>query len=406
MMEKKSKIAIFTVYSFPNGLAATNRILAYSKGLSSNKAEVNIYIPFPTDRPDLTNYKDKDNYQGVNYNYPIGKYSHKLKIIRAFSMLTGFRFIFGLIKTIKIIKSEHKKDKFNVIIISTDSLPYLYVFSLLAKNLKISSIFIFDEFPTPIRHKLKEKISRIKRLLLKKILNQITAYISISKELEKFYKDIVDKETFILPVIIDTSRFDQVKMKNSNKTDQTKYLCYMGNMELSKDNVDLIIKAFSLISEKYCDIFLYLYGLPSVKNLSIINNLISSLQLNDKVFLKGKVNSEEVPQILSNAYILVSSQPDTKRASGGFPTKLGEYVISATPSLLTDVGENSKYLKENEHVFFCKPDDHYEYAKKLEYIIENYELALSIGQKGKQFMIENFSNDVIGRDMLKFINSI
>ena len=51
----------------------------------------------------------------------------------------------------------------------------------------------------------------------------------------------------------------------------------------------------------------------------------------------GRVNFGDVPQILCDATILLTSQPITKRAAGGFPAKLAEYMRSHTPSIVTNV---------------------------------------------------------------------
>jgi hypothetical protein len=157
------RYAIITIYSFPIGLAPTNRILAYSKGMVANGATIDIYIPFPTDRINSSSYASSGSYQGVNYCYPNGKYSSRFQLFRALSILSGYREVIGIINTIKVILTEHKKLGYRSIIISTDRIAYLFFYSLLAKHLKISSIFIFDEFPVPIRHKLRDRIPKIKQ---------------------------------------------------------------------------------------------------------------------------------------------------------------------------------------------------------------------------------------------------
>lgn len=398
------RYAIIAIYSFPIGLAATNRILAYSKGMVANGSNVDIYIPFPTDRPNSSNYANSGSYQGVNYYYSNGKYSSKVGLFRALSVLSGYREIIGIIATIKKLLTEHKKSNYTSIIISTDWISYLFIYSLLAKYLKISSIFIFDEFPIPIRHKLKDRIPLIKQYLFKKVLANVSAYISISKELQNFYNNIVQKKTFILSIIVDISRFEVSEKHISNE--ETKNICYMGNMELSKDNVDIIIEAFALLSDKHPNINFNLYGVPSEKTYNYLHNLIVSLNLTNRVLIKGRIDAEQVPLILSKAYILVSSQPDTKRASGGFPTKLGEYLASGVPALLTDVGENSSYVNDGVHVFFTKPNDPEAYAKKMEYIINNYDVALQVAKNGKSFIRDNYSHIAMGQKIIDFIDNI
>jgi glycosyltransferase involved in cell wall biosynthesis len=177
----------------------------------------------------------------------------------------------------------------------------------------------------------------------------------------------------------------------------------MGNMELSKDNVDNIIKAYSIITNKYDNIFLYLYGTPSKENKNTIIELINKLSLEKKVILKGYAKRNEVPEILMNAFILVSSQPNTKRAEGGFPTKLGEYLAAGKPTLITDVGEISKFVTHNQNIFLAKPDNYLDYSEKIEFIINNYNYANEIALKGQQFLFQNYSHKAIGTQLANFI---
>ena len=402
----KTRCAILSIYSFPLGLAPTNRILAYAKGMVENGASVDVFIPFPTERPTTASiYGNSGIYQGVSYYYTSGRFTSKYKLFRAVSILSRYRKVKGYITSYRKIYQASKQNKYSCIIISTDQILALLVYSILAKKIKSHSIFIFDEFPIPIRHKLKDRITKWKEYLYKKVLKNINAYISISEELKRYYNNFYSNKTYVLPVIVDVSRFNSEE-KQITELASVKNLCYMGNMELSKDDVDNIIRAFALISDKYTSIKLYLYGPPKSNTKNYLNNLISSLNLQNRAFLMGRANSDKVPQILTHAHILVSSQPNTIRASGGFPTKLGEYLASGVPALLTDVGENAKYVKDDVHIFFSKPGDHKAYAEKLTYIIENYEHALKVAANGKQYLLSNYSHIKKGRELLEFISNI
>ena len=51
MQENQSfNIVIIAEYPFPVGIAPTNRILAYSRGLIQSGANVDVVIPIPTDK--------------------------------------------------------------------------------------------------------------------------------------------------------------------------------------------------------------------------------------------------------------------------------------------------------------------------------------------------------------------
>jgi glycosyltransferase involved in cell wall biosynthesis len=168
----------------------------------------------------------------------------------------------------------------------------------------------------------------------------------------------------------------------------------MGNMELSKDNVDNIIRAFALISDKHKDIDFYLYGAPSAKDKAFIENVIKECNMEERVFIKGRVPATEVPEILMKAHILVSSQPDTRRAEGGFPTKLGEYMATGIPTILTDVGEISQYVKDGVHVHIVPPEQPEPYAEKLDWMLNNYDKSLEIAQEADTIARRRYMTNV------------
>ncbi len=399
-------IAVLSIHSFPFGGAPTNRIMAYCKGLTENGIGVDVFVPFPTDNlPVKVSLPDNGECCGINYYHTSGLYRNKYKIFRGLSLLTKYRKIYGYFTSSREIKKKVKSRNYTSLIISTDEIISLKVYRRLAKKIGAKSIFIFDEFPIPIRHKLKSSIPNWKSLLYRIALKKIDAYISISEELKKYFCHFSLKPTIVLPVIVDISRFNAT-IEGNLKAGKRKYLCYMGNMELSKDDVDNIIKAFGLISEDYKDIDLHLYGNPSSNSKELLTSLIYSLGLEERVYLKGGIPSKNVPGILLNAYILVSSQPNTIRASGGFPTKLGEYLATGVPALLTDVGENTKYVSDGEHVFFAEAQKPEAYANKLRFIIDNYQDALKVAQKGKFFVFDNYSHIRQGKRLVDFLEKL
>jgi glycosyltransferase involved in cell wall biosynthesis len=179
----------------------------------------------------------------------------------------------------------------------------------------------------------------------------------------------------------------------------------MGNFELKKDNVDNIIKAFAVVASKYENLDLHLYGKEEEDVPRSIKNLILKLGLGSRVILKGKISSEKVPKVLRNAVVLVSSQPNTKRAEGGFPTKLGEYMATEVPILLTDVGEIASYVENCKHVYFAKPESPKDYAKQLDYILSNYDSAKKVAANALELVKMKYDCKVVGRNLIQFLDS-
>lgn len=390
------KVGLFCRYPFPNGLAATNRIRTYFNGLHLNGADCYVFILRPTENYTLIKDSFFGSVDGINYFYPFSKYYSKYKFVRVFSGFLHFIFIISI-----FLKNNFYK-KFDVVFLSNDSLIILYSLVPILKFLKIKIVFISDEFPTPIRSSLKDKLPFWKMKSYKLIFKYVDGFIFMTEELNNFFNKLNRKPWFLLSTIINFSRFDKVP----DKVPLFSNITYMGNMELSKDNVDNLIKAFSIVSAVYPNLRLQLYGFPSKADFIFLNNLIENLNLEGKVLLKGVINFDSVPIILKESCILVSSQPNTKRAAGGFPTKLGEYLASKIPTIITDVGEIRKYNPNNSYFSLVKPEDPNDFAKKILTVLENYEEYRLKALSGYSFAKEKFDNKFIGLELLSFLKNL
>ncbi|MDQ0476441.1 glycosyltransferase family 4 protein [Chryseobacterium sp. MDT2-18] len=388
------RVAIICGYSFPEGLASTTRILTYAKGLVENGVEVDIYVFFPSDR-EPNHFSVDGVIDGINYHYPNTRLYPSHVFFRKISHI-----YFLIISAYKYLK-KHKKNHFDVTILSSDFFRILYFYVPILKTINTKAIFIADEYPVPMRVHLKEELPKLHKFLLRTILQQVDGMIFITGKLESFYRSIVLKPSFILPSLTDFSRFSTVV-----KNDVLDYICYMGSLELSKDNVDNIIEAFNLVKNKYPDLELHLYGTPNRNDLQILERIIDESDLRERVFLKGIISNNKVSPILSASKLLVSSQPDTKRAQGGFPTKLGEYMATGVPMLVTNVGEISKYVKHGVNGWLAEPSNVIDYASKMEYILDNYSEALDVAENGKKYVYKNFDAKLITKEMIHFLNKI
>lgn len=387
-------IGIICRYPIPYGMAATTRIFSYSKGLLEYGDKVDVWSITPNNFN--VNKTDKGVFNGISYFYSFRCKRFSNKLFHALEMIYSL-----LILGIRLYKRD-KIQKYDVFIVSSDNLVCLLYMRLLNIFFGREMIFIFDEYPIPIRGKLKSKIPFWKETMYRAILSKYAGYISMTENLLTYYKKIADNPGIIISSITDVSRFNNINKKPVNKA---RNLLYMGNMELSKDNVDNILYALSILLKDGYDVQLHLFGKPNPKDKSTLEKIIKQEKLANNTSFRF-AQYDDVPRILSEADILVSSQPMTVRADGGFPTKLGEYLMSGTPVLLTDVGETSKYFKDGEHMYFAKPESPLDYANKLKYIIDNYDKALAVAEKGKMLIEQSYSHISAGEKMHKFIKSL
>lgn len=399
--KKVEKIGVLTFWEFPEGMAPTTRILAYSKGLVMNGIEVEIFS-FRRIFKDELNKKNIEKYgqiNGVKYTY-----LHFFNSIgRNYKLLRVIDELFLRFKLFLKVYQSNKKKPFDNFFFSFDDLNSLSVYTRIFKFFSFPLIFIADEYPIPIRDFMKESVPDEMLVKYRKYHRVFKARILMSESLKTYYNHFVStKPSFILNTIIDTDRFDSI---NNNEYSGAPYICYMGNMSLRKDDILTIIKAFGKVCNIYPALELHLYGTPEENDLVLIKELIGSLNLSNKVLIKGKVGFKDVPSILVNSTILVNAQPITKRAQGGFPTKLGEYLLSKKPSVFTDSGDISTYIVDKFHAYIVPPENVEKYADTLLYILENYEFTLSVANRGEALIRSKYDANSQSSLLLNFLNT-
>ncbi|MBR6972702.1 MAG: glycosyltransferase [Bacteroidales bacterium] len=198
---------------------------------------------------------------------------------------------------------------------------------------------------------------------------------------------------------VDPSRFLGLKKESTCE----RYIAYCGAVSNYKDGVDVLIRAFSIVAKKISDINLYVIGgFPFKKDKEIDYALVNSLGLNDRVVFTGPIPREQMPQMLKNAEALVLSRPDNVQAKYGFPTKLGEYLLTENPVVLTRVGDIPKFLTDGESAFLAEPGDVAGIASKIEAAL-TFPGASSVGKMGASVALREFNSDIEAKKIIDYI---
>jgi glycosyltransferase involved in cell wall biosynthesis len=178
-------------------------------------------------------------------------------------------------------------------------------------------------------------------------------------------------------------------------------------MGRKKDGVDILINAFNIFHENNPKFKLYLIGYTNdITEEKELKQLISILKLNTAIVLTGKVKRDDMPKFLTNATILALARPESKQAEAGFPTKLGEYLATGNPVVVTSVGEIENYLTHGVNAFICKPGNIRDFAEKLDFIAKNQSFAKKVGIEGRKLAETVFNYKKQAINIITFINKI
>jgi glycosyltransferase involved in cell wall biosynthesis len=235
---------------------------------------------------------------------------------------------------------------------------------------------------------------------LKTLVPKFHGIFVISDKLRDFFRPYNPKIEKILTVV-DTDFFN---VRNDSDYDYP-YIAYCGNMDEKKDGLGVLLQAFSLLREKHPALKLLLIGDDSDENRKIkLLTVIEDLELNDRVIFTGQVAREEMPRLLGNARLLVVAKPDNEQNSGNFPIKVGEYLATGVPVVLTSVGEIPLFIKDGETGFLAVPGSVESFHAKMVEALSDYHRAKEIGARGRELAVQVFDYRKQASRMLDFIN--
>ncbi len=222
-----------------------------------------------------------------------------------------------------------------------------------------------------------------------KSANKIRAISNFTKQ--KTLNISGPKPYFIFPTFTDIDSFLKEKEAKFNN-----FILFVGTLEKVK-GIEYLIDAFGKIKNEFPQFQLVIIGEGSeLKNLKW---QIANLKLENKVEFKGKLPLKETKNIMKNCYCLVLPS-----LSEGLGRVLMEAMALGKPIIGSRVGGIPDLIKDNQNGFLFEKGNSDDLAKKLRILLKNRNFAIKMGQKGREFVENNFSNQKYIENYVKMIN--
>lgn len=363
-----------TVYS-PNK-AETNRLLSILQGFSDLGIDVNVVFFIP----DSNRSKIEKNYPHVRISYLWEKCPITNRYLK--------QFVYDL-NSIRFVQDLNEGD---VVVVLDRS-------RILFRLFKKKRVRVFHE---QTEHPDAYHLRTINNDRYKKEVHKLDGLFVISTALKKYYQEelhVDEHKITIINMTVDYNRFKGLEKKPSER-----YIAYCGTASNNKDGVDELIKSFALVHRKHPDIKLYIIGKAPDKEDTAGNlQLIDRLGINDYVVFTGIVQAPEMPQLLKNAEIVALDRPDSLQAKHGFPTKLGEYLLTENPVVVTKVGDIPLFIKDGVTGLLAEERDPEDFSAKLIWALEHPIEAAVIGKRGAELAMKEFNYLNETKKMLKSI---
>ncbi len=394
-------IVIITREEFPYGSAATNRMLTYLPGLVARGHQVTVLCLFLSRKENIALLDEKGEcvYNGVRIKYTSGKKCWPIGTKKYLSK--AYLFLKARLKA----KLFFNNNAIDIVQLYIPDVNIYERYGKLCRRLGIKYVLEKSELPNIIKqrdrftHSLKGR-RYIRRT--EKAYGLFDGWILETQKLFDYYGNFFSPHAkcAIIPMTVDVDRFNKVKQFDPR---YGSYIAYCGNMQ-EVDGISILIKAYALIQPKYPNVKLVLAGdstdVPAQKELVI------SLGIKDNVFFVGRLSRDEVPQFLANATVLALASPTSERACATMPCKVGEYLCTENPVVVTGLGEINKYLKDHESAFLAQADSEEAFANKLNEVLSDITSANVVGRRGREVAIKNFSTETQVIRIEKFYNDL
>lgn len=367
------KIAIVNTLPVPSGNASVNRFLGYGKELIKMENQVDV----------LTSARCENcKIDGMNI----------LSCGKGTSMLGA----------LYRITRKVRKNGYDVVIVISNSLLLIYPLWLACKCGGAKYLQEKSEFPFVLMKKglFSKMYASFYTSTTYKLFDGL---IVMTKPLMEYFQPKVRKncKLFEMPMTVDTERFNIDK----SSSDYGDYIAYCGNMAGNKDGVINLVIAFNQASSRIDGIKLLLIGgSDSQHDLDVIVEKVEQTK-NHNIVLYGKATREQMPALLKNAKALALARPSSLQSTGGFPTKLGEYLATGNPVVVTSVGDIPLYLNKT-NAFVVPPDDNGAFADALCEVFMNYDEALKRAKQGQELALSVFSSKKQSERLNTFLQSI
>lgn len=368
------KLSVIRPMLLPNS-AVINRMMGHLRAFTEAGVEVEAAFIAPNASGDRV----RDAFPGVTFRYCWGESKVRNRYVRA---LLSYWWAWKYIKTIPIGS--------NVLLLGMDS--YLFLF-LRRKDLNL--YYETTEHPALARNErqLAKYVAQCRRL---------KHIFVISRPLRQFFLDsgIPKDRVSIINMTVDPRRFEGV----GKQPGKEKYIAYCGTVTNNKDGVDDLLRAFAITHKTHPNVKLYIIGAtPDKEDRAGNMRLIEELGIKDAVVFTGVVAAADMPQLLKNATVMALDRPDSLQAQNGFPTKLGEYLLTGNPVVVTKVGDIPHFLNDGETALLSDDRNAEAFSKKLNWALEHTDEAKVIGERGKDVAMRQFDCMKEGRKIIKIL---
>lgn len=179
---------------------------------------------------------------------------------------------------------------------------------------------------------------------------------------------------------------------------------YLGN--LAHKEIEYLLDIAAIVRLSVPEFRLRIYGDAPAERRQELSAEVADCGLGEVVTFELPVSPSAVPSVAGAADVLLLPRSKGEFSAAGFPNKLGEYLASGRPVVVTRVGDIPRYLVDGVSAYLVEPDDVQAFAEAVLDALGNPEAADRIGAEGRRVAEDLLASPVVARRIVDFIMAL
>jgi len=170
---------------------------------------------------------------------------------------------------------------------------------------------------------------------------------------------------------------------------------------LPLQGIEYVVRAARIVETKDRAIRFELIG--SGQTFPMIKKLVEELGLKN-IVLRDWIPFKELPEVVSRAHICLGIFGNTEKTLRVVPNKVFQYLSLKKPVITGRTPAILEFFVDRENIFLCEPADADSLADAIMLLKDNEELRRKIAENGYELIQENFTSELIGRQVKEILS--
>ena len=387
----------------PDGGATAMRVGLIAKTIASGGEPIEIALLHATSKSPVSGNEDIIGaIADIRYRYLSGRTVRPSSFFCASKdTLTG---ILGFLRQVML---HRKKPSF--VIFYTPKF-WKMIIPILATRTRGIPIFVeacevWSTNPAKDNKSLNRKFFAIGDRWLENLIPKIASgVIPISMPISRFYSELGMplERHFHLPILVDTGVYENISNSLVDALRSKDYILSTGSLA-EKNGIQYMIRAFEDIAKEYLDLYMVFTGGANEGTKKNILRYLRDKGLRSRIIFTGFLERDQLIWVYQNARGLLCCRSNSIYANYGFPTKLGEYLASGSPVIVTRVGDVDKYLIDEETAYLAESENTASISAAIRKLLLDRHKAKSVGDNGRKVAKKHFYYKVYSYALVKFL---